>query len=145
MAKLSALILFSLILNFPVWAQNKVDSPVGTWTNENKEARFEIFNCGEKLCGKIIWLKEPMRNGKPKMDANNPNEKLKNRPILGMVFLQDFNSVGNNKWENGTIYDPKSGKTYSCYLKLIDRTTLEVKGYIGISLIGRSQIWTRIP
>lgn len=119
-------------------------SPVGVWTNENKEARFEIYNCGNKLCGKIIWLQEPNRDGKPKTDINNPDKKLQSRPLNGLVFLKGFEYDEENKWDDGTIYDPKSGKTYSCYMKLLNNNQMEVKGYIGVSLIGRSQNWTRV-
>lgn len=126
------------------WAQKEPAIPVGSWMNEEKEARFEIFACGTKLCGKITWLKEPLRNGKPKMDDKNPEAKLRSRPILGMVFMKDFAYEGNNKWDDGTIYDPKSGKTYSCYMRVTDKDHMEVKGYIGISLIGRTQTWTRV-
>jgi uncharacterized protein (DUF2147 family) len=126
------------------WAQKEPDVPLGTWMNEEKEARFEIYRCGNKLCGKITWLKEPLRQGKPKMDDQNPDAKLKSRPILGLVFMKDFEYDGDNKWDEGTIYDPKSGKTYSCYMKVINKDKMEVKGYIGISLIGRTQNWTRV-
>ena len=61
-----------------------------------------------------------------------------------MVFLQGFEYDENNKWEDGTIYDPQSGKTYSSFMQMLNKNEIEVKGYIGISLIGRSQIWTRV-
>ncbi|MFT2011234.1 DUF2147 domain-containing protein [Pontibacter sp. 13R65] len=124
------------------WAQSL--SPIGVWTNEEGKARFEIYQCGDKLCGKIVTLKEPNRNGKPKQDDNNPDKNLRNRPLLGLEFLKGFEHTGNNKWDNGTIYDPESGKTYSCYMKMESKDKMEVKGYIGVSLIGRSQKWTRI-
>ena len=125
------------------WAQKM--SPVGVWTNEDGKAKFEIYKCsGDKLCGKIISLREPNRNGKPKMDDNNPNKSLRNRQLLGLEFLKGFEYEGDNKWDDGTIYDPESGKTYSCYMKMIGKDKLEVKGYIGISLIGRAQTWTRV-
>jgi uncharacterized protein (DUF2147 family) len=142
--KLIAPLVLILFLVYAGWAQNIKESPIGTWTNEEKEARFEIYKCGENLCGKIIWLKEPTLNGKPKVDSKNPDERLHNRPIMGMVFLKDFVQEDEKKWDNGTIYDPKSGKTYSCYMKLIGKEQMEVKGYIGISLVGRSQLWTRV-
>lgn len=126
------------------FAQATDATPVGTWTNEEKEARFEIYKCGSKLCGKIVWLREPLRDGKPKLDRSNPDKNLQNRPILGLIFMQNFEFDGDNKWDDGTIYDPKSGKTYSCYMKLLEKDKMEVKGYIGISLIGRTQNWTRI-
>lgn len=119
-------------------------SPVGIWTNAEKEARFEIYKCGDKMCGKIIWLKEPNRDGKPKTDISNPDKKLQSQPIIGLVFLKGFEYDDNNKWDDGTIYDPKTGKTYSSYMQMINKDKLEVKGYIGISMIGRSQIWNRV-
>ena len=136
---LVVLALFSSV----AWAQKL--SPVGVWTNEEGKARFEIYQCGDnKLCGKIVSLKEPMRNGKPKLDDNNPDKKLRNRPLQGLVFLQDFKYKGENKWDDGTIYDPESGKTYSCFMKMKGRDQMVVKGYIGISVIGLSQNWTRV-
>ncbi|PRY12373.1 uncharacterized protein (DUF2147 family) [Pontibacter ummariensis] len=124
------------------WAQNL--SPLGIWTNEEGKARFEIYKCGDKLCGKIVSLKEPLRNGKPKMDDNNPDKKLRSRKLQGLEFMKGFAYEGANKWDNGTIYDPESGKTYSCYMKMVGKNKMEVKGYIGISLIGRAQNWTRV-
>lgn len=119
-------------------------TPLGVWTNEGKEARFEIYKCGDKLCGKILWLREPNRDGKPKTDLNNPESKLRNRPLIGMVFIEGFEYDGDHKWDEGTIYDPKTGNTYSSYMKMLNKDEMEVKGYIGISLIGRSQTWVRI-
>ena len=135
---LVALMLFTSV----AWAQKL--SPVGIWTNEDGKARFEIYQSGDKLHGKIVQLKEPLRNGKPKLDENNPDKKLRNRPLQGMLFMKDFKYDGGNKWDDGTIYDPESGKTYSCYMKMTGKDKMEVKGYIGISLIGRTQNWTRV-
>lgn len=143
--KIVAALLICFLAFTTLKAQKNNELPIGTWTNEEKEARFQIYNCGEKLCGKIIWLKEPLENGKPKVDKKNPDAQLRDRPTLGMVFMKNFSFEGDNKWDNGTIYDPKSGKTYSCYMKILNKDKMEVKGYIGISLVGRSQIWTRVP
>lgn len=142
MKKLLTLAAFYICLHSLAFAQTL--SPLGTWTNQEKEAKFEIYKCGDKLCGKITWLKEPMRDGKPKTDINNPDKKLQSQPVIGLVFLKGFEYDEDNKWEDGTIYDPKSGKTYSSYMQMLAKDKMEVKGYIGISLIGRSQIWTRV-
>ena len=131
-----------LFLSSAAWAQSL--SPIGIWTNEEGKAKFEIYKCGEKLCGKIVSLKEPLRNGKPKLDENNPDKKLRSKPLIGLPFMKDFEYDGDNKWDEGTIYDPESGKTYSCYMKMVSKDKMEVKGYIGISLIGRTQHWTRV-
>ena len=121
-------------------------SPLGIWTNSEKKATFEIYKCGDKLCGKIVSLAVPNypKTGKPKTDIVNPNPKLRSRPRLGLVFMQGFEYDDDNKWDDGKIYDPESGKTYSCYMKMLNANTMEVKGYIGISMIGRSQTWTRV-
>jgi uncharacterized protein (DUF2147 family) len=74
----------------------------------------------------------------------NPDSKKRSAPRLGLVFLRNFEYDGGNKWDDGTIYDPETGKTYSSYMKMLNANTMEVKGYIGISLIGRSQTWTRV-
>ena len=133
-----------VLMLFATCAYAQKMSPLGVWTNEDGKAKFEIYKCGNKLCGKIVSLREPDRNGKPKMDDNNPTKSLRNRPLMGLEFLKGFEYDGVNKWDDGTIYDPESGKTYSCYMKLINKDKMEVKGYIGISLIGRAQTWTRV-
>jgi uncharacterized protein (DUF2147 family) len=121
-------------------------TPLGTWTNAEKKATFEIYKCGDKLCGKIVTLAVPNdpATGKPKTDSQNPNPKLRTRPRLGMVFMQGFSYDADNKWDDGKIYDPESGKTYSCYMKMLNANSMEVKGYIGFSMIGKSQNWTRV-
>ncbi|RZK25808.1 MAG: DUF2147 domain-containing protein, partial [Hymenobacter sp.] len=84
-------------------------SPLGVWTNAEKKATFEIYKCGDKLCGKIVSLTTPNdpATGKPKVDTQNPDPKLRTRPRLGMVFMQGFSYDGDDKWDNGKIYDPE--------------------------------------
>ena len=121
-------------------------SPVGIWTNAERKATFEIYKCGDKLCGKIATIavpNDPVTN-KPKTDSQNPNPKLRTRPRLGMVFMEGFKYDDDNKWDDGKIYDPESGKTYSCYMRMENANNMEVKGYIGFSLIGKSQNWMRV-
>ncbi|MCJ8167383.1 DUF2147 domain-containing protein [Pontibacter sp. E15-1] len=139
--RISFLVAFMLFATYS-WSQSL--SPLGVWTNQDGKAEFEIYQCGDKLCGKIVSLKDPNRNGKPKVDENNPVQKLQTRPLMGMVFMKGFEYEGDNKWDDGTIYDPESGKTYSCYMKILSKNKMEVKGYIGISLLGKTQAWTRI-
>ncbi|WP_447642517.1 MULTISPECIES: DUF2147 domain-containing protein [Chitinophagaceae] len=115
----------------------------GYWLNEEKEGKIEIFKHSDgKYYGKIIWLKEPNRDEKPKLDINNKDEKLRSEPILGLNILKGFSKDGDI-YNGGTIYDPKNGKTYSCKITPKDNNTLSIRGYIGISLIGRTTTWTR--
>ena len=123
----------------------RAQSPIGVWTNEAKEANFEIYDQGGKLFGKVVSLKEPLdKNGKPKTDINNPDPAKRSVPTIGLVFLKNFTAAGNGRWENGTIYDPKNGKTYSSFMQMKGNNTIEVRGYIGVSMFGRSQTWSRV-
>ena len=135
-------IAFLLIFSFNIKAENSGDI-LGEWNSENNESLIEIYQKNKKFYGKLIWLKEPNRNGKPKMDDKNPDSKLKTRPLLDLVILKDFTFNGSDEWKDGKIYDPKSGKTYECYMKLDNKNKLKIRGYIGVSLIGRTSYWTR--
>jgi len=117
----------------------------GRWLNEEKDAIIKIYEVKGKIFGKIVWLKNPLRNGKPKLDDNNPEKKLQSRPIKGLIILKDFVYDEDMEWGDGTIYDPKSGNTYSSYITRKDKNTLDIRGYIGISLFGRTTTWTRAP
>lgn len=84
------------------------------------------------------------RSGEARFDKNNPDEKLRARRLLGVTVLTGLNYAGDGEWHDGRIYSPDNGKTYSGKATLKDADTLEVRGYLGISLIGRSQTWHRL-
>jgi uncharacterized protein (DUF2147 family) len=123
----------------------KTDDVLGIWFNEEKDAKVEIYKENGKYFGKVIWLNEPNEpaTGLPKLDDENNDESLRSRPIMGLLLVKDFIYDGDGVWEDGEIYDPKNGSTYSCYMKLETINELKVRGYIGISLIGRTTYWTR--
>ena len=126
------------------FAQVKSDDIIGTWLTSGKEpAKILIYKSADKYFGKIVWLKNPSENGKPKVDANNPDKNKRSQPIIGLLILKGFKFDGDDEWEDGDIYDPESGKTYSCYLALNNKNTMKVRGYIGISVFGRTETWTR--
>ena len=140
--KLSILLVFT-ICSLSVFAQKK-DDVLGKWSNPSGEGQVEIYKRGEKYFGKLAWLKEPNdEKGKPKTDIKNPNANLRSKSILGLEILKDF-VFEDGKWTDGTIYDPKTGKTYSCNLNIKSDGQLNIRGYIGISLIGRSESWKRV-
>ena len=121
----------------------RADTPIGMW--ETGESHIEIYNCGELLCGRIAALDEPLdAEGEPKTDESNPDPALKSRPILGMDLIAGFSRKSDTKWVGGTIYDPRDGKTYKCKMTLQNDGTLEVRGYVGVSLFGKTVVWTRI-
>lgn len=144
---LGILLMFGLNFNIAL-AQVKANNIEGVWLNEDKDAHVKIENKNGVFYGNVVWLKTPIdeETGKPKLDKKNPDEQLKKRPIMGLTLLSNFKFDGDDEWEGGEIYDPKSGKTYSCYMIFTDATknTLKVRGYIGISLIGRTTYWTRV-
>src|SRR5579872_6803523 len=126
-----------------VQGQVKADDVTGVWlTHGDKPAKIQISRSGDRFEGKIVWLQTPTENGKPKVDKNNPDESKRARPVLGLELLRGFR-FDKDEWNDGQIYDPESGKTYSCTMTLKDSNTLKVRGYIGISLLGRTEVWTR--
>jgi len=138
---LSLCFLFSLSLS--AQEENRV---VGTWLTQYGDSKVTIKqNSNGKFFGEISWLKEPNRNGKPKLDDKNPDAKLQSRPIMGLVILDGFSYEKDDKeWIDGKIYDAKEGKTYKCLMWFEDNIDqLHVKGYIGFSLIGKQVLWTR--
>jgi uncharacterized protein (DUF2147 family) len=113
------------------------------WYNEEKTAKIQIYKATDGLFyGKIVWLKVPELEGKPKTDIHNPNKNRRSDPILGMLILKGFKKSVENEYEDGTIYDPKNGKTYSCKMSRKD-DKLDVRGYVGFSLLGRTTVWTK--
>jgi uncharacterized protein (DUF2147 family) len=148
MRKFALILALLFALSTFVSAQDKSkekDAILGNWITGNKLAKVQIYKTGEKYYGKIIWLKEPNdKEGKPKTDKENTDEKLRSRPIMGLIMLKNFSYDEDYVWKGGEIYDPKNGKTYSCKMTMENHgRTLKVRGYIGISLIGRTDEWTK--
>jgi uncharacterized protein (DUF2147 family) len=120
------------------------DGIIGTWFTAGKESTVEIYKVGNEFQGKITWLKIPLdEKGLEKTDPKNPKPELRGRKRLGMVILVDLVLKGQNEWAHGSIYDPKSGNTYKCSIKLKDKNTLALRGFIGVSLLGRTETWLR--
>ena len=148
-------IFFLIITGIPTYAfgDDNGDTIIGTWLttkSTGEKVHIEIFKKDNKYSGKISWLEVPEypaddeMAGKPKIDRNNPDPKLRTRPILGLEMLTGFEYAGKNKWKNGRIYDPENGKTYKCKMKLKDNGELKIRGYIGFSMLGRTTTWTRV-
>lgn len=123
----------------------EADDVLGVWLNEDKDAHINIYKEDGKYFGKIVWLLNPNdeETGLPKTDDENPDEELQKKPVMGLVLLKDF-EFDEDEWDDGSIYDPKNGKTYDCYMRLEEPDLLRIRGYIGISLLGRTTYWTRV-
>ncbi len=144
-----------LLCSSTAWANG--DQLLGVWLSPDDKATIEIYQQDGKYSGRIIDLKEPLYpagdesglEGQPKIDRNNPDEALQDRPVIGLNLLRGFvykgESKGVHQWHKGKIYDPGNGKDYKCTIKLNADGTLNLRGYIGISLFGRTQIWRPKP
>jgi uncharacterized protein (DUF2147 family) len=140
-------LLFVIILLITIngaFAQKK-DALVGKWLTTSGDAQIQISSAGGKYAGKIVWLKKPNDNtGKAETDDKNPDRTLAKRPILGLEMLKGFSYSNEGVWEGGTIYDPKTGKSYSCKITMINQNQIHVRGFVGISLLGRTETWSRV-
>jgi len=115
----------------------------GTWSTVDDKSHVKIEPCGDKFCGKIVWLKEPNNpEGNPKKDLNNTEDALRSRPILGLELLSGFLPESKTEWEDGTIYNPEDGKTYSSKLTLANPGELEVEGCV--LFFCKTQVWKKI-
>ena len=140
------IILLPLLLLYTgvLFAQSANDI-VGTWLNQEEDAQIEVFLENEKYFGKIVWLKNPKdKNGDWVLDTKNPKEDLRNRKKLGLTIM--YNLVWNQddlEWSEGEIYDAREGDTFALVAKTVDSETLNLRGYIGFSLFGRTTTWKK--
>lgn len=139
--KASFLFTFIMFLGTYVFGQ----SPVGTWKTiddaTGKEKSYvEIFEKDGKYYGKVSKI---LTKGKENSKCDKCSGDLKGKPILGMMVLNGLKKDGE-EWSGGKIIDPNSGKEYKASMKLNGKDKLDVRGYVGISLVGRTQTWQKV-
>jgi uncharacterized protein (DUF2147 family) len=118
------------------------DAVLGKWWTPKRDGQIEIYkSIRGKYFGRLVWGKSA-----GKKDDKNPDPSLRSRELVGINLFTNFTyDAGDKEWEDGSIYDPSSGKTYSCKLWLTDDgKTMNVRGYIGFSLLGRTEKFTRV-
>lgn len=135
------------------------DKILGKWLTEGGKSHVELSKCGDAVCGKIVWLKNPnygpnddaVKDGKAaagaaKVDTENPDASKRTQPIVGLTFLKGFKyNADDDEWTNGEIYDPESGKVYVGELKMNGDNSLKLNGHLKISKwLGKKQTWTRV-
>ena len=142
MIKKNTLLILSIFIASFTYSQSY--NIEGDWYTENNDAIIKIYKEGNTLSGKITWMKTPNdENGNPKTDPENPDEKLKSRKRLGMIMMYNFSYDEEEQWDDGEIYDPESGNTYSGIITMTSKNKLDLRGYVGISWFGRTSQWTR--
>ena len=130
------------------------DEILGTWvTAETPIGRghVEIVRDKREYEGRITWLESSVFGtddpkgmaGQPIVDRENPDARLRSRPVLGLKVLQGLPYKGNRRWAKGTLYDPVNGKTYRCRIRLVGGE-LRMRGFVGFAIFGRSTVWTRL-
>jgi len=127
-------------------SRERAGDPIGRWYAEGGAAQVDIRDCDGELCGQVVWLRSPFdENGCELRDRYNPDESLRYRPVVGIEVLRGLvPTSGAGSWESGTIYDPGSGNTYRASMNMLGENRLELRGYIGIPLIGRTTKWFRV-
>lgn len=148
------LLSFLLLMPFALTGADQdagADRILGLWATDKAEAHVEISRGEGGYRGVIVWLKEPFYSdddeempGQSKVDRENPEPELRERDIVGLEIMHGFRYAGDDRWVDGTIYDPENGKTYKCRITFTEDGTLEVRGYVGISLFGRTTEWTPV-
>jgi len=152
MKKAITLITLAMLFAFATEVKAQADKVVGIYLavddEDNPNSQVKIFKSSNgKYYGEIVWLKDPLNDdGTEKVDDKNPDTKMHTRKIMGLRILNDFSyDKGDNEWSGGTIYSPKTGKTYKCYMTFEPDGTLKVRGYIGSSWmgLGKTVYWTK--
>jgi uncharacterized protein (DUF2147 family) len=143
MRKLFTMVLFAT--TFAAAAGVRGEAVEGRWLTQEKSAVVEIYRCSEgALCGRLAWFRmKPADHNPQALDIQNPTQALRARSLCGLVMMWGFQPEGPDQWGDGSLYDPESGNTYRGKMTLKADGTLTLRGYVGISLIGRSQSWTR--
>ena len=141
MKKLVVIILVLFSMNF--YAQSR--GVVGKWNTIDEVTGkamsvVEIFEYNNKIYGKVIDILNPKNRNNTCKDCPGEDQ---NKPILGLIIIKGLVKDGT-EYNDGKILDPKTGKLYKCYIELESTNKLKVRGYLGISLIGRTQYWERV-
>ncbi|GLQ48151.1 hypothetical protein GCM10007862_32020 [Dyella lipolytica] len=126
---------------------------VGDWLVESRDAVIRIERVGDEYQGYILWQLHdtygpedgPQLNGKTVTDRNNPDPAQRSQPLTGLRLLKGLRyDVGDNKWTGGRVYNAENGRTYRCLVRLLSPNRLQLRGYIGISLLGGNTVWSRV-
>lgn len=144
LARMTGLLVLAALVLVAMSSTALAADPRGVWLTEDKDAALTITNCGDQLCGRIVWLeRDTDRSGSLRMDRNNPDPAQQTQRICGMVVMSGLKPSGPDTWE-GYVYNPQDGKTYSGNMTALSDEALKLRAYIGLPIFGRSQIWTRV-
>ncbi|MGB0506100.1 MAG: DUF2147 domain-containing protein [Pikeienuella sp.] len=122
---------------------DQTEAVTGLWLTQKKGIVIDIYECGDALCGRTVWLKKMnFKDGTPRIDKNNPDPALRERHVCGIEVINQLQPEAVGQWDNGKVYDPKTGDTFDFELKRKGEK-LKVRGYLGVKFLGKSETWTR--
>ncbi len=137
--------LFTLLFFITMMTSMQSQSIIGKWktiddaTGEAKSI-VEVFSKSGKIYAKVVDILDPATKNNLCKQCSGDD---KNKPILGLTIIKGLSKDGS-EYNSGEILDPKNGKLYKCALTLESKDKLKVRGYIGFSLLGRTQYWHRV-
>lgn len=136
-----------LALGFSSLAFANTNTITGLWWADRGGAQVEIVDEGGVLAGTVTWLRSPFdMHGCPLSDEKNPEEELRDRPIIGIKLLEGLKPTAGKpgSWGDGSIYDPGSGRTFRLTIQLESPYRLSLRGYVGFELLGQTRKWFRV-
>lgn len=118
----------------------------GVWYDDTGRGAVRISPCGNRVCGHIVWLENPLnKDGEPLHDVYNPDPKKRDRPICGLQIIGNLEQQNDGTFDDGWVYDPKVGRTFNVAINLVNDTKLHVRGYAKLKIFGKSMTWKRAP
>jgi uncharacterized protein (DUF2147 family) len=119
------------------YAQTAEDA-FGTWRHPENGSLINVYQCGGGLCAKVAKVADPSRK-----DDKNPDPKLRNRPVVGVVIMSGAKKSGPKSW-SGRLYNTQDGQTYSGTVTVVSKNTLKLEGCVMGGLICQGPTWTRV-
>ncbi len=120
------------------------DDILGTWLSPDKRGHIKFYKKDNKFFGKLIWSADE-KPGKPKLDTENPVVSMRSQHVVGMDAFRNLTyNAAEKTYENGEVYDARSGYTYSCTLWVESKDVLKVRGFMGFSLLGKTETFSRV-
>jgi uncharacterized protein (DUF2147 family) len=139
-----------IAFTFSAFAQSKADRICGLYyatdPGNGEGSQIQIYKAEDGTYeGKVVWMQYPnYPNGEPRRDVKNPDPEKRNQTNVGIVIIKGFTyNASKDEWQDGSVYNPGSGKTYRSYMKLESDDKLKVRGYLGVSLLGKTVTWTK--
>jgi uncharacterized protein (DUF2147 family) len=130
----------------PAVAPSPQPDVAGIWIDHTGQGAVEVYGCGAMVCGRVAWIKVPIdKMGRALMDGRNPDPAKRNKPMCGVQIIGNAARQPNGTWDNGWIYNPEDGGTFSVELQLRSADTLQVKGYAGLKFLSETFTWKRAP